>query len=165
MMAPPKLPVRLKIPIWSALGRLQRVLLGAVVVVVALFIASVSVGASQEPGDPASHPDGFVGWLGDLVGGPPAADRADLTGPCLVEDGTALQVDGSCVVTVAASDESLRRITLRARTRSPWSRPSRAATAPRPRTSRPGTSSPSTSTPTAATSPSPARRAARAPSD
>ncbi|GAA1832182.1 hypothetical protein GCM10009682_58340 [Luedemannella flava] len=114
-MAPPKLPVRLKIPIWSALGRLQRVLLGAVVVVVALFIASVSVGASQEPGDPASHPDGFVGWLGDLVGGPPAADRADRTGPCLVEDGTALQVDGSCVVTVAASDESLRRITLRAK--------------------------------------------------
>lgn len=106
--------VRLKIPIWSKLSRLQRVLLGAVVVVVALFIASVSAGATQDPGDPAAHPDGIVGWLGDLVGGPPAVDRADLTGPCLVDDGKALQVDGSCVLTVAAGDESLRRITLRA---------------------------------------------------
>jgi hypothetical protein len=109
--------LRVRIPIWSALNRLQRILLGVVVLVVVLFIVTVASGGSERKADPA-QPPGFVTWLGDLFGEPGAVEAADLSADCLPPEGLPpdgrLAIDGSCVLRVAARDADLRRLTLKA---------------------------------------------------
>ena len=109
--------MRLKIPIWSRLTRLQRILLGVIVAIVVLFIVAVGVGSGRGDGDP-SHPGGFVTLLGKMFGAPPGVAPADLSGACVPQEGVpsnkTLAVSGTCVLRVAKGDKDLRQLKLRA---------------------------------------------------
>lgn len=78
--------MRIRIPIWSRLTRLQRLLLAAVTVVVVLFVLTTSLGARHGDGDAGggglAEPPGFVQWMGDLFGGSTRVDPADVSGDC-----------------------------------------------------------------------------------
>jgi hypothetical protein len=63
----------------------QRIVVIAMVVIALLFTGA-TVHRAGGDGDTAQHPGGFVEWMGRQFGGPPDADRKDLTGPCLIED-------------------------------------------------------------------------------
>jgi hypothetical protein len=103
-----------RIPVWSGLTRLQRILLGAIVVIVALFIVSAATSGRAGDGGPDSGRSGIVAWLGDLLGGSSTVDRKDLSADCLQPDGR-LVINGSCVLRVARSDSDVRQVKLRAR--------------------------------------------------
>jgi hypothetical protein len=108
---------RIQIPIWSRLTRLQRILLGVIVAIVALFIVAVGVGSGRGDGDP-SHPGGFVALLGKAFGQPPPVNPADLSGACVPAEGVpankTLAVSGKCVLRVAKGDADLRQLKVRA---------------------------------------------------
>src|SRR5262245_28524577 len=96
--------MRIRIPLWSRLTRLQRILLGVVTAIVVLFVVTVGVGGVGGQAD-LSRPPGFVTWLGDLFGGPPAVDPADVTGACVPTTGVPadglLEFGDTCVLQVA----------------------------------------------------------------
>lgn len=109
---------RIRIPIWSRLTRVQRILLAAVVAIVVLFVVAEGVGAGQGKGDP-SRPPGFVNGLGDLFGEPDRVDPADLSGPCVPVDGMPadglIAIGGTCVLRVDKADAGLRQLKMHAR--------------------------------------------------
>lgn len=75
--------LRIRVPIWSGLTRLQRLLLAAVTVVVVLFVLSTGLGARHgDGGGGLAEPPGFVQWMGDLFGRSSRVDPADLGGDC-----------------------------------------------------------------------------------
>lgn len=96
------------------MSRRQKIVIIAVFVLMALlYTGAVANGGGSGQGDASQrHPGGIVGWLGDVVGDPPTADRGDLSAPCLVD--STFTVKGSCVLTVAKSDEDTRRVRLHA---------------------------------------------------
>ena len=96
------------------MSRRQKIILVAVgVVLVLLYSGAIAGGAGRRDGSASRRPGGLVGWLGSLVGSPPAARRADLSADCLA--GTTLTVHGTCLLHVAAHGTGNRRVTLRAR--------------------------------------------------
>jgi len=77
--------IRLRIPIWSRLTRVQRILLGVVALIVALFVLTVGLGGNRADVNLA-EPPAFVERLGSLFGGPPAVEPADVGGDCIAPD-------------------------------------------------------------------------------
>jgi len=77
--------IRLRIPIWSRLTRVQRILLGVIALIVALFILSVGLGGNRADVNLA-EPPAFIKGLGNLFGGPPAVEPADVGGDCIAPD-------------------------------------------------------------------------------
>jgi hypothetical protein len=110
--------MRLNIPVWSRLTRVQRILLGVVVLIVVLFIVTESIGVGRGDGDP-SQPGGLVTAMGQLFGKPPPVAPADLSGSCLPTGGIpankTLPVNGSCILRVAKSADDLRQLALQAK--------------------------------------------------
>jgi hypothetical protein len=107
--------MRLRIPIWSRLNRPQRILLLAALLIVVLYVMTVSSGGRDGDVD-LSKPPGLIKGLGGLFGGPEAVDYADLSGSCLASgamppDGR-LVIDGSCVLDIAPRDSDLRGLKL-----------------------------------------------------
>lgn len=95
------------------MSRRKKILVVAVLVLVAVLYATSALGWRRDGrGDAGDDPGGVVDWLGDLVGGPPAVDRSDLSAPCLAGD--TLTVDGTCTLHVAGSDEDTRQVALHA---------------------------------------------------
>ncbi|HKD97887.1 MAG TPA: hypothetical protein VKB69_09825 [Micromonosporaceae bacterium] len=91
----------------------QKIVVIAVFVLLALlYVGAVANGGGSGQGDASKRPGGIVGWLGDLVGSPPDAKRADLSAPCLTAN--TLSFKGSCTMTVAKSDDGTRQIKLHA---------------------------------------------------
>lgn len=94
------------------MSRRQKLAVGAVLgLIVLLYTGAVGNGARSGSGD-AAHPGGVVGWLGGLVGHPPAAARSDLSAPCLTD--RTLSVQGSCTLSVAKSSGGTRQVKLHA---------------------------------------------------
>ena len=89
----------------------QRVVVIAMVVI-ALLYTGATVHRAGDGDTSAQHPGGFVEWMGRQFGGPPDADRKDVTGPCLLEDRLELN-NGTCTITVAASDAGQRNVRLK----------------------------------------------------
>ena len=75
-------------------------------VLVLLYTGSAATAGGSGTGDAGARPGGLVGWLGRLVGGPPAVRPADLSAPCLA--GTVLTVKGTCTLTVARGNGTRR---------------------------------------------------------
>lgn len=93
--------------------RRRKILIVAVfALIVLLYVGAAANGGGRGQGDAGADPGGVVGWLGDLVGKPPAAKRSDLSAPCL--SGDTLTIDASCTLHVARSDTGTRRVTLHA---------------------------------------------------
>jgi hypothetical protein len=109
--------IRIRIPIWSRLTRVQRILLASVAVIVLLFVTALAIGGSQDEGD-AAKPPGFVTWLGGQFAAPTAVDPADLSGACLpalgLPEDHVLNIDANCDLRVAAHKGDLRELRLRA---------------------------------------------------
>lgn len=101
-----------RIPILSRLTRLQRILLAVVAVVIVLFVVAVARPRDGDGGAADTRP-GFVTWLGGLFGGSATVDPSALSGPCLQPDGR-LVIDGTCALRVAAGDDDVRQVRLRA---------------------------------------------------
>jgi hypothetical protein len=102
--------------------RNQKLLAGLVALVVVLFVVALGTSSDGE-GDPNARPGGLVGLLGNWFGDAASADAADLSGDCL-RPGGRLEVDGSCVLTVAPSDEDVRVVKLHAESATEVSAPS-----------------------------------------
>ena len=122
------------VPVISKLTRGQRVLAVVAVVVLAMFVGTTATNARHGAtgGDPRDN--GLVKALGNLFGGTSEAAAADLTAACPPPTATPapdapatapvatpsaaprhqLAIEGSCVVTVARSDEDLRTVTVTA---------------------------------------------------
>lgn len=95
------------------MSRRQKIVIIAVFVLIALmYTGAVAVGGGSGQGDASKKPGGIVGWLGDLIGDPPAADRKDLSADCLADK--TLTIKGSCVLHVAKSSEGTRKVALKA---------------------------------------------------
>jgi hypothetical protein len=95
------------------LSRRQKIVIIAVfVLLAALYSGAAAIGGGSGQGDASGHPGGFVGWLGGVLGQPPAVARADLSAPCLSQD--TLTVKGTCTVTVNKSTQDTRRLKLHA---------------------------------------------------
>jgi hypothetical protein len=107
--------VRINIPIWSRLTRVQRILLGVVVLIVVAFALAAGSSGREGEGSPDDAHHGVVGWLGGLFDGSTLVSRSALSGPCLPTSGP-LEVDGSCTVHVAAGSGDVRKLKLRPRT-------------------------------------------------
>jgi len=94
------------------MSRRQKIVIIAVFVLMALLYTGAAATGGSGEGDASKKPGGIVGWLGDLVGQPPAADRKDLTADCLVDK--TLTVKGTCVLHVAKSSKGTRKVALKA---------------------------------------------------
>jgi hypothetical protein len=91
----------------------QKIVVGAVLVVLALLYSAAAASAhGSGQGSASQKPGGIVGWLGHIVGKPPAAPRSDESAPCL--SGQTLSVQGSCMLTVAKSSTRTRQVKLHA---------------------------------------------------
>src|SRR5690242_16939444 len=94
--------------------RRQKVLVTVVLAALVLLYAAGMAGAGRSgDGSLTGRPGGIVGWLGGIVGQPPRAAPQELSSACLSE--RTLTVQGSCVLTVAGSGRTLRRVALHAR--------------------------------------------------
>ena len=91
--------------------RNQKLLGGLVALVVVLFVLSLTNGGGNDGGNPGAKPGGLEGLLGDWFGDAAAADEADLSGDCL-RPGGRLELDGTCVLRVAPSDQDMRVVKL-----------------------------------------------------
>jgi hypothetical protein len=95
----------------------QRLLIGAVLLVIALLYAgALAAPAGSGQGDATPDgPRGVLGWLGGgptpgASGEPGPAVRADLHADCLA--GQTLTVKGTCVLLVARGGDGLRQVRL-----------------------------------------------------
>jgi hypothetical protein len=104
--------LRLRIPLWSRLTRLQRILFAAVALIVVLFVVAVSAGASGQRD--LSRPPGFITWLGGVFGGPDPVAPTDVNGDCVPGQGLPadrrLTIHSSCVLHVRAAGADLRQL-------------------------------------------------------
>lgn len=89
----------------------QKVLVGVLVVIVALFVVSVATQGRADD-DTGAADGGLVGLLSDGLGSSTAVVRAELSGSCL-DNGEPLSFQGDCVLRVAPSGERLRQLELR----------------------------------------------------
>jgi hypothetical protein len=93
----------------GALTPRQRwLLLTTGMVLVAMFTGAVATPRSDGDGVPAGGP---LHWWGQRLAAATPVAPADLASDCLDSDGS-LQFSGSCVVTVAATDDRRRTLTL-----------------------------------------------------
>ena len=80
------------------------------VVLVALFVATLALGASQEQGSPTDK-NALVDRLGEIAGDPSAVPREDVDAGCIDDDDPNLlsfpggALAGGCVVVVSSDDE------------------------------------------------------------
>jgi len=89
----------------------QKIVVIGMVVIALLFTGATVHRAGDGDGDAATRPGAFIEWMGRQFGGPPDADRKDLSGPCLQQDRLEL-TDGTCTITVARSDAGQRSVRL-----------------------------------------------------
>jgi hypothetical protein len=94
------------------MSRRQKIIIGSVFVLIALLYSGAALGFGSGQANASGQPGGIVGWLGHVVGQPPAAKRADLTAPCL--SGSTFTVNLTCTLTVAKSSTGTRRVKLHA---------------------------------------------------
>jgi hypothetical protein len=91
--------------------RRQKITVGVVLVLlVLLYSGAATLGGSGQGA--TLHPGGLVGWLGHVVGKPPAASRSDESAACL--DGDTLTIKGTCTLTVAKSSTKTRQVKIHA---------------------------------------------------
>jgi hypothetical protein len=91
----------------------QKVLLGVLVVIVALFVTSVATGSRTGQGDADSGHSGPVSLLHRLTGGASTVPRKDVQAPgCPLDANGVLTVTGSCALHVGKAS-STRQLKLR----------------------------------------------------
>jgi hypothetical protein len=92
----------------------QKVLLGVLVLIVALFVTSTATGGRNGQGDARSGNGGLVGLLHHGVGGASTVPRKDVDAPgCPPDTNGVLTVKGSCALHVGKAS-STRQLKLRA---------------------------------------------------
>src|SRR5215468_8319449 len=92
----------------------QKVLLGVLVLIVALFVTSTATGSRNGEGDAHSGNGGLVGLLHHVTGGASTVPRKDVKAPdCPPEANGVLTVKGSCALHVGKAS-STRQLKLRA---------------------------------------------------
>ena len=93
----------------------QKVLLGVLVLITALFVVSVGTGSRAGQGSADSGKGGPVGLLHKLTGDAGQVPRKDVSpSSCAMTSGGVLTVKGSCVLHVAKSAGATRQLKLKA---------------------------------------------------
>lgn len=99
----------------------KKLLIGALVAVVVLFVVAVGFGTTAEEGDAGGDQDGPVGALLDRFRNQSAVAPDELSGECVPDTGPAvpqsdgvLTVSGSCALRVGVSENRIRLLRLSA---------------------------------------------------
>jgi hypothetical protein len=93
----------------------QKILLGVLVLITALFVTSVATGSRTGQGGPNSGKGGLVGLLHGAFGDAGQVPRKDVSAPdCPPNDKGVLLVKGACVLHVAKSGGATRQLKLKA---------------------------------------------------
>lgn len=94
------------------MDRQSKIVIAALTVVTALFVAAAVNSPDGGDGDALREPGGLVEWFGARFAKTPAADPADLSAACRSGD-TFVVRDGNCVLHVAAAGKGRRTVRLR----------------------------------------------------
>lgn len=89
----------------------QKILIGVVVVIVALFAVSIVTQGGADAETDVPPRSGLVDLLTERLGASAAVAPAELSGSCR-RTGEIIVVQGNCVIDVAQSDKSLRQLKL-----------------------------------------------------
>lgn len=96
----------------------KKLLIGALVAVVVLFVVAVGFGTTAEEGDASGDQKGPVGALLDRFRNQSAVAADELSGECVRDTGPppdgVLTVSGSCALRVAESEDRIRLLRLSA---------------------------------------------------